>query len=300
MSLARFGSFSKALILVILLIPTLAIIPCITHCAVAQTVEDNAESYILLDPLNDDEAILPAGTAGYQIVVRNLGDDELTYTPPAVSGLGLPMDWTLIYIPATPMVIPGNDHKILMINLTAPSDAKADTVVELEIIGSASNPDTYIISAKLRAKVDEIHEITFSMIDKITFPSPKDPKNVEVTITNNGNGDDRIALELSKVPNGLTLSEEAQEFMISPGSTVQFTITLFPSSNLTAGIYKLNFSLYRVDSMGRNWVSSQELLVEVIYYPDLFVSTGDIEISPYSPTSGEEVSVNVTVHNNGD
>ena len=300
MSVARFGSFSKALILVILLIPALAILPCVTHCVVAQTENDNATSYIYLDLKNNDEIVLPDETVSFQIIVRNLGDEVITYNPPATNTLGLPLDWTVSYLPATSISIPGNEYRILLVNITASSDAKANTNVELSFEGTTSNPDAEIIPVELRCEVDQIQKITFSTIEKITFPSPKDPINVEVSITNNGNGDDRIALELTKVPDGLTLSEEAQEFIISPGSTVLFTVTLFPSSNLTAGIYKLNFSLYRVDSLGHSWVSSQELLVEVVYYPDLYVSTDDIEITPYSPTSGEEVSINVTVHNNGD
>jgi predicted transcriptional regulator len=47
-------------------------------------------------------------------------------------------------------------------------------------------------------------------------------------------------------------------------------------------------------------VSTRKLTVEIEYYPDLSISYGDIVLSRYSPYDGEDVTINITVHNIGD
>jgi predicted transcriptional regulator len=75
---------------------------------------------------------------------------------------------------------------------------------------------------------------------------------------------------------------------------------MFPSSILTAGEYELALKLYRIQDTEKNEVVSRKLMVEIEYYPDLYISYGDIELSRYSPYSGEDITINVTIHNIGD
>ena len=264
--------------------------------------EDNAATYVYLELAETDQDISPSGTAQFDITVRNLGDDDITYNPPSPTSFGLPTGWSVTFNPASNIFIPGDQYSTLEVLLTAPSDAKANLVIDLEIEGTTSSPTAEIIPVDISATVIQNYGIELSAEDKIVLASPVEPRNLEIAITNTGNGDDRVAIELTNVPTGLSLSQEAEEFIIGPGSTDYFTFTMFPSSILTAGEYELNISLYRVKegSLERLWVSSHTLIVDVLYYPDLAVSTGDIELSRYAPANGEDIQINVTVHNKGD
>jgi predicted transcriptional regulator len=262
--------------------------------------EENAPNYIYIQINDPDRIILPAETASFMAILRNLGDNNLTYYPPKTEEFNLPTGWVLEFSPDTGIFIPGNDWRIMHINLTSPENADADTVLDLTIEGSTSIPDAEIINAELSVKVSRISDIQISTVSKITFDSPNEQENLEIAIKNNGNGDERVTLELTGIPEGLNLSSEAKEFIINPGVTEFFTITMFPSSSLIAGEYELNISLYRVEGKTEEWVSSRKVVVEIQYYPDLEISWDDIELSKYKPLRGEEVTINITMYNIGD
>lgn len=298
MTHARFGSVSALFILIIIIISVLAI--SVSASPPCRCRSDDNPPYVYLECIEDVQEVLPSDTITYSVIVHNLVDENITYTPPSPDSFSLPTGWIISFSPDSGMFIPVNKFKSLLVNLTAPSDAEANDKVDLKIIGTTSNPEAEIIPCEMHATVSQLYGSDFNLIDRIIFASPTEPKNLEVAITNTGNGDDRLAIELKDIPEGLTLSEEAQEFYIAPASTEHLTITMFPSSILTAGEYKLNISLYRISTMGRTWVSSQDLWVEVIYYPDLYVTPGDIETSKYQPTSGEDILINITINNIGD
>ena len=298
MTHARPGSVSALFILTIILISALAI--SVSASPPCPSRSDENPPYVYLECVEDTQEVLPSNTITYSVIVHNLVGENITYTPQSPDSFSLPTGWLISFSPDSGIFIPVNKFKSLLVNLTAPSDAEANDKVDLELIGTTSNPEAEIIPCKMHATVSQLYGSVFNLIDRIIFVSPKEPKNLEIAITNTGNGEDRLAIELKDIPNGLTLSEEAQEFFIAPASTEHFTVTMFPSSILTAGEYKLNVSLYRISTMGRTWVSSQDLWVEVIYYPDLTISYGDIETSEYQPTSGEDILINITIHNIGD
>ncbi len=263
-------------------------------------IGDNAETYIWLEILNNDQEIQPSKTVTFDIFVHNLGDEDLTYFPPNPSGISLPEGWIITFSPEAELFIPANMYHNLKVNLTAAPDANANTIVEFIVYGSSSIQDSVIIPAELHTRVSQIYQLQLSAADKITFSEPTEQKNFVIGVTNNGNGDDRVAIELKGIPNGLKLSAEAQEFIIGPASTEQLTITMFPSSELIAGEYELALNLYRVTTIDNELVSSQKIIVETQYYPDLYISYGDIELSKYAPYSGEDVIINITIHNIGD
>ena len=294
------------LLAVVLLITTLFSISTVGECEHLESstrADENAPIYILLDipKAARDQEITPSETVTYEIIVRNLNSTTtIDYFPPSASSIILPVDWGITFKPSDKLTIQGNSFGYLDVSLTAPIDAKANTEVQFELEGSTSHQEAIIIPIELSARVSQIYDISFSSIDKITFASPTNPKNLKISIVNDGNGDDRVALEIAGIPTGLNLSQEAQEFFIGPNGKVNITINLIPSSILTAGVYDLNISLYRVKTAAREWVSSQKLAVEVVYYPDLEVSAGDIELSKYTPYNEEDITINVTIHNIGD
>jgi predicted transcriptional regulator len=262
--------------------------------------EENASNYVYIDIADPEHIILPSETASYKTILRNLGDNNLTYYPPKIEEFNLPSGWVLGFSPNTGIFIPGNEYRIMYVNLTSPDNADADTVVELPVEGTTSIPDAEIITAELSIKVSRISDIQLSTVSKIIFGSPNEQENLEIAVKNNGNGDERVTLELTGIPEGLNLSSEAKEFIINPGITEFFTITMFPSSRLIAGEYELNISLYRVEGKLEEWVSSRKIVVEIQYYPDLEISWDDIVLSKYKPLRGEEVTINITVRNIGD
>lgn len=262
--------------------------------------DDNAPAYIYLDISNNEREIKPSETARYSIIVRNLGDADIYYYPPLADSFNLPPDWVISLTPADELFIPADRFGYLKVNLTAAADATANTKIEIVVEGTTSIPEAKIIPLELITTVTQVYDIAFTTTNKLTLASPIIPTNFDITIQNNGNGNDWISLEITDIPNGLTLSLEVQELIIVPDSTEKITITMYPSSVLTAGEYDLNISLFRVQDLIKSWVSSHKLVVEVVYYPDLSISTGDIELSKYPPMNGEDILINVTVHNIGD
>jgi len=267
-------------------------------------VEDNAAVYIFLDinPDDKEQETTPSETITYRIVVRNLGDEDIVYYPPEVADLNLPQDWVATFKPENQLFIPADKASTLLFNLTSSSFAKAKTEIKTMVVGTTSIAEAKIIPLELKTTVTQLYGIEINTLDKIIFDSPVISKSLEIEISNTGNGEDRIALEITNIPSGLSISKEADEFIIGPGSKQYLTINLYPSSILTAGVYNLNISAYRVDekTLTRTWVSSYELNLEVVYYPDLDISYGDIVLSKYSPQTGDDVLINITVHNIGD
>ena len=300
MTWARTGSVFIVVFVVIITLTALAVLGDSGGVGTRVRAGDNAASYVYLDASVVEQDILPFGTVEYEIIVRNLGDSNITYTPPSPVSLTLPTDWSISFSPGSAIFIPGNMFEILIVNLTASSEAKANTIVDLEIIGTTSNPEAEIIPVTLTTSVRQIYATGLSTVDRLVLDSPLDTKNFDITIDNNGNGDDRVRLEITGIPSGLELSQNSQEFIINHGDSASLTITMYPSSILTAGEYKIGISLYRINDTGKTMVSSQDLWVEVRYYPDLTLSMGDIVLSKYVPYSGENVTVNITVHNIGD
>jgi DNA-binding MarR family transcriptional regulator len=205
-----------------------------------------------------------------------------------------------VFNPAGEMNIAADSNEPLTVTLTAPSDALANTQIKLEIIGTTSQQDAKIIPAIITVNVQEHFDTTFDTIERMTLDSPLNPMSFDIEIRNDGNVDDRVELTITGIPSGLKLSQESHEFIIVTGKTESLTITMYPSSILTAGEYGLNISLYRITATGKSWVSSRNLWVDVVYFPDLYISTTNISLSKYVPYSGEDIIINVTVHNIGD
>ena len=300
MSVVKPGKIFLILILAFAILPALAVLgePCEVHCGTR--ADENAPNYVYLEIFEAEQEILPSESVDFLITVRNLGDTAITYYPPQPSTFNLPVGWAIAFDPATEIYLLADSYNSLTITLTAPSDAKANTLIELEIVGTTSASDAQIISATITANVHEIYDTTFSTVDRIILDSPLNPKSFDINVKNKGNLDDRIELQITGIPSGLKLSHESQEFIILNGETEIHTITMHPSSILTAGEYKLDINLYRITTEGKTWVSSKDLWVDVVYYPDLFICSADITMSKYIPYSGEDVFVNLTVHNHGD
>jgi uncharacterized membrane protein len=177
---------------------------------------DNAETYIYLDLNQDNYEILPGKSINFNIIARNIGDVNVTYYPPDTSLFKLPVGWSLQFSPSTDLFINANSNELLAVTITAASNADANSEVEFTIIGTASSPDAEIIPKTINVRVAQIFEVGLYATDKIVFSSPTEQKNLEITITNSGNGDERLAIEIQGIPAGLKLSEEAQEFIIKP------------------------------------------------------------------------------------
>ncbi len=302
------GAKNRLILSVIIFITTFicATLVC-TSIISAQSVQnpvigDNASSYIWLENTNDDEKILPSKMISFEILVHNIGDQEIIYYPPSIDSYQIPPGWMITFSPAGGLTIPANKYHRLFFNLTAADDANANTVLELEIVGTTSIPEAVIIPADVKVEVSQTFNSQISAPAKITFSSPNTQENLIIKVNNFGNGDERLSIEIMDIPAGLTLSAEAKEFIIGPGEEEFFTFTVFPSSILTAGNYELNITLHRIteDGLKKEWVSSQRLVVEIQYYPDLDISYEDIELSKYTPTQGDEVSINITLRNIGD
>lgn len=296
----RFGKVLLIIFVVITLLPILGVLAEVEEPNSNSRATENADTYIFMDLEDNKKEILPGDSLIFEIIVRNLGTSTITYYPPSVNSLSIPKDWSLSFFPSTELILAPNFYGTLNVTLGAPIGAKANTLIELEIIGTTSDPNAVIIPAELSANVHEIFDISLNVENHITLESPLDPANFEVSIINIGNIDDRVELRIMDVPSGLELSLYSQEFMIPSGKTDSLTITMYPSSILTAGESKLNISLFRVNNAGKEWVGSHSLWVEVNYYPDLYISMGDIELSKYTPTSGENIKINITLHNLGD
>jgi DNA-binding MarR family transcriptional regulator len=288
---------SLILLLQFLFLGTSLATPC--RCSFYRSGE-NAESYLWLEAEVDSAEILPDGYVEYVIKVHNIDNQSVTYYPPSADTLGLPPGWTITFTPSNELNIIANNYDYLYVNISAPSTAQADTELIFELIGTTSNPECEIIPAELITHVTQIFDTRLTAANRLALDSPLDPKNFDINIINDGNGDDKVELELADIPTGLDLSQASQRFIIANGDTDSLTITLYPSSILTAGEYKLTVNLYRIGDSGKTLVSSQDLWVDVNYYPDLEISMGDIELSKYAPSCGEDITVNVTVHNVGD
>jgi DNA-binding MarR family transcriptional regulator len=263
---------------------------------------DNAAIYVLLDISLDDkeQEVNPSETITYDIIVRNLNTTtDIVYYPPEPAEFNLPSGWLVTFTPSDEISIPRNGFGNLKVDVTAPSNSEANTEITLFIEGSTSNSAAKILPVELTTIVGSIYDIKLTAPSKLILDSPINPVNFEIVITNHGNVNDWVSLELTEVPDGLEMSLEVQEFIILPDSSQKITVTMLPSSILTAGDYSINISLFRVTDLVKTWVSSQDLVVEVVYYPDLYISMGDIELSKYSPSNGENVSINITVHNKG-
>jgi predicted transcriptional regulator len=300
MKLARFGMVLLSICLAMTMIPAFLIAAEEVEPSYSTRVSDNAEAYVLLDLDDEVQEISPGESIIFEIVARNTGNSTITYYPPSVTSLSVPADWSISFSPASELIIAPNYYGLLNVTLTAPADAKANTIIQQKIIGTTSNPNAEIFPTTITANVHEIYDISLNSVSRITLESPLTTENFKVTIVNDGNVDDHVELRLTGIPEGLELSMESHEFIISSGKTDSLAITLYPSSILLAGEYELNISLYRVTATGKEWVSSRSLWVDVKYYPDLTISSGDIELSRYIPYTGEDISINVTVHNIGD
>ncbi len=300
MTRANIGRVLIVLSIMMILIPALALTACCMSPSCRSESDENAESYIFLEATVTTQEIAPSESINYEIIVRNLGDENITYYSPTPSSFALPSGWAISFSPETSLFIVADGYEVLTVTLSSPADAEANDIIELEIIGSTSNPNTQIIEADLTARVKQIFDISFHTASRVVLDSPLDTKTFGITVENNGNSDEHVELKITGIPSGLELSQESQEFIINNGETDSLTITMSPSSLLIVGEYKLNMSLYRINPAGMIWVSSQILWVEVRYSPDLYIDWEDIELSKYVPYRGEDVFINITVHNIGD
>lgn len=115
------------------------------------------------------------------------------------------------------------------------------------------------------------------------------PFTVTVTLTNIGNSDVNVTLNLTA--NGTQLNATSVNATKNGDTTVNFNVTL------TNGTYIMKVTA--------NYSGLPELIERndtiniFVVGPELEISSNDIDISPSSPTQGDTVTINATVHNTG-
>ncbi|UCC93063.1 MAG: PKD domain-containing protein [Thermoplasmata archaeon] len=130
-------------------------------------------------------------------------------------------------------------------------------------------------------------------IDQV-FVASGDTVTVQGTVSNEGNNADNITLMAETLP-GWTAEFVPPSLLLSRGESGRFTLHLTPPPSLKeSGTSQMN-----VTALSSGLVASATGVLTVIYNTAEISLRGDIEISPALPVSGEDVTLQAPVLNNG-
>jgi uncharacterized membrane protein len=133
-----------------------------------------------------DESILPGGTVPYELLVFNEGNSDVN----VLLGYQAPEGWVLDFENGDNMTIAAFQVAPVNATLSAPLDAEADTWVSIDLSVARGSDFFY---SDIRVTVEQLHLLESTGVTDL-FTDPGERAAFTVTVTNLGNGADRVTL----------------------------------------------------------------------------------------------------------
>jgi predicted transcriptional regulator/uncharacterized membrane protein len=259
--------------------------------------------HILLGTKETDKEVEPGGTpANFEIEVKNLGFDTVTYYPPEEDEFILPTDWTIeIQVAGEPIQIEPADSRNFDVNISVPDDAGVQEWVKLEIKGFTTSTNSTIIPVELFVRVKQIHKIDIIAPSSQLVLQPFKEIFYDLKVENNGNGPENLkfGLDLPEGTENWNIHLSGSTHTVPAGSHHLITLNYTPPLDAKNDFYELDFLVDIMDSSTVIQTETFTTINEIRYVPDLTIYVSDIQFSDFYLESAQTISINATVHNVG-
>jgi uncharacterized membrane protein len=133
-----------------------------------------------------DANMLPGDTLDYEMTLYNEGNSDAS----VLMGYQGPADWVLEFEAGESFTIPAFQAYTFNATLTAPENVTAGSTIRLDL---SAGVGVMFFSDKLQVTIDQMYHLTVDgQVAKFTDPSQRVTFNL--TVTNLGNGDDRVTI----------------------------------------------------------------------------------------------------------
>ncbi len=274
----------------------------------------NVPSYILLETGMDDHVIAPGEQHVMEITATNIGHQTVTYTPPesheltaALGGGDGGSGWTasLGYGPGADIgtgqaELDVGAFAVYVLTVAAPADAAADELRRLEFAGSAGAGGG-VIPLDLEFSVGMVHNITFTPAGSSLSLRPGESAEVEILVTNNGNGNDTATLVIGEAPAGLSASASDSLITLVAGDTQMVALTVSVDESTSLDVYAFSVCVSQLANGATEVCGYFELRVDVDDQPDPALAQDGTAVSVPGRRldTGEQIRINATVKNLG-
>jgi uncharacterized membrane protein len=237
----------------------------------------------------------PGNSTEFKLTIFNQGNlaGTVVIILEIVSGTG---DWDVV-LDRTSVAVPNNGQQEVKMTVLAPENARAGTRLVVRVVAS-DEARTMSSDVTTTTVVNQVHKLEVSTQPPEVVVKPGETANYEVTIKNNGNGDEQLSLKPEMLKNNWVqaLLQEGvpiDEILLHPGEQKSYALTIKVPGSELAGSYVSSFNLHNDQT---KWDFNFDLTTRVQQIYSIDVTT---TLSKQTGTPGKAVSFTVIVKNNG-
>ena len=203
------------------------------------------------------------------------------------------------YSPNPISIPPNGGTKTVMLTLCPPANAAAWRVLVVKIFAQSTiNPAAYA-SEEVKAITTQKFGYSISASPQEQVADPGGTVNFSVTVTNLGNGRDRISPHVTDIEIGwgyniTTDGMEFEEIELMIGESHVFDVSVSIPTNAKAGTYPLSINVSSLENLDYNQTETIYVIVTQYYKIEMSTKTEQVRTSP-----GKPINVTLRLQNLG-
>ena len=213
----------------------------------------------------------PGASVDFSVTVTNTGNGEDTIDFQTMGAA----EWAPTLSESSSTVASGDSSQIVF-TLTVPSDASANAQSGMAMVhayseacGADKTDCEFEEHVSVSVKANQVYDITagyYTNETDVVKSSASVQEGVSVqmkfTLTNNGNGNDEVALSLENAPSWVVLGTDSDLSLIGPGQTATLTIDVLAPSSDALGDH--TFQVTATSADGETTSTTGDLTVTVV------------------------------------
>jgi len=247
-------------------------------------------------PGSNSKDVNPGDTVSYTFDVKNKGNGEDTFS---IDQSGIPAGWSWVLSDSSVTINPG-EIQTVNLTVTVPGDYEQFGPLEAEVIAT-SDGDAQVSdnSSKIIINIQKFYNVVLSSNSLAKSAFPEEVINYTITITNEGNAEDLIKVEVDDGPYSDWTSLDSSLFTIGPNNNSVATLSVEIPDNQEAAKYYINLTATSEYADDKGLVVtdtiSTKTTVKPLYEVYLFPDGGNLK----EAAAGESVAYMLGVQNRG-
>ena len=233
----------------------------------------------------------PGDTTTFKIRVTNKGngEDEIKFKVE-------PSDWDWEYYYDVKKIIKPDSYNDINFKITIPKNTKMGTynITITAISTKDESPNPVNTSVKITIKVNQTYEVSLSFPKNSKKVNTDNSTTFDLTVTNDGNGKDKIILDTENLPSGWTRKFSQREVWLNASESKNLTLTISVPKDAAMKNFYLNVT---ATSSGKSSIFTKyKIIVSVNQSYDF---TLDKIPSTKFANPGDTVKFEITIKNEG-
>lgn len=270
----------------------------ISPAEMAYTVSSEVDytSHLLVETVKDSFKMDPNATISTTVTVTNIGMLDIEYSTPLNSFVENGGQWKFTIPTQNTNLLEPGDSMTYTLQITSPITALGGTVQSYEVKGRTSDEADFITSI-ITCEINTVFDLDIvASVDDLKA-SPGSMVSYHLDVKNTGNSNISLDMDIMNLPGNWKAELNVAHVYMDPGEEFKLFIEVETDSLSTLGDYEVGVRFH--ESREGLDLDLHEMVISISEYPDLVISSEDIQLSNLFPREDELVTITFVVENRG-